>query len=234
MCQLLSATGTSGVPDSHFHGPSIEEWLGYYNIAPDRSKSEVELLNEIFRAAYVRGTGSTGMFGLRMQRPSFDFFLRKVGVVCPDCFCDLERIQKIFGRTHFIHLTRDNKLDQAISYVKATQTGLWHKAPDGSELERLSVAQEPHYDSEAIARNLSNLIAMDASWREWFVTEGISPLCIHYEDLSDDPKNVLGGVLEYLGLDRELACGLELPVAKLADSINRIWAERFLAENPLD
>ena len=29
---------------------------------------------------------------------------------------------------------------------KAQQTGLWHIAPDGTELERVAPAQEPHYD----------------------------------------------------------------------------------------
>jgi LPS sulfotransferase NodH len=138
LCKLLAATGISGEPDSHFHSPSVSDWTGYYNIVAEDFDSERELLSAIFKAARDRGTGRTDMCGLRMQGHSFDYFMQKLRVLHESCLCDSERIQVAFGKTLFIHLTRLNKLDQAISYVKASQSGLWHKAPDGTELARVS------------------------------------------------------------------------------------------------
>lgn len=231
LCGLLAATGESGNPDSHFHSTSISDWMGYYDITPDSTKSEKDFLVEIFRAARIRGTGNTGIFGLRLQRHSFDFFMQKLQVLVPGHASDHERIQEVFGQTLFIHLTRQNKLEQAISYVKASQTGLWHKAPNGQELERVSTPQDPTYDAKAIQRHLTKLDDMDENWMSWFAKEELAPLRINYEDLSDDPKGITGGILEYLGLDKNLAIGLALPVARLADTTNRQWANRFLAEN---
>ena len=37
--------------------------------------------------------------------------------------------------------SRENKLAQAVSLIKAEQTGLWHIAPDGTELERVAHQQ---------------------------------------------------------------------------------------------
>lgn len=229
LCKLLAATGKAGYPDSHFHSPSISDWMGYYGISPEKFATERELLIAIFKAAHVRGMGHSGIFGLRLQKNSFDYFLQKLRVLYPDQSSDSKRIQVAFGKTLIIHLVRRNKLDQAISYVKATQTGLWHKAPDGTELERLSAPAEPEYDADAIARHMAELTSMDVQWNSWFVKEGVDPVIIRYDDLSDDPTGVLGELLVHLGLDREIASDIVVPVAKLADATNSRWARRFLA-----
>ena len=159
--------------------------------------------------------------------------MQKLQVLVPGAANDHDRIQAVFGRTLYVHLTRQHKLDQAISYVKALQTGLWHKAPDGQELERHFAPEEPVYDAKAIQRHLTDLSAMDESWIAWFAKEELNPLRISYEDLSDDPLVVAGGLLKCLGLNEELANNLKLPVAKLADATNRQWAQRFAIDTNL-
>ena len=232
LCKLLTATGHAGLPDSHFHNPSVAAWLDTYNIVPREGSSEVAVLQDIFEAARIRGAGDTGMFGLRMQAQSFEFFLQKLQVLHTDSANDLDRIEKTFGQTLFVHLTREDKLSQAISYVKAEQTGLWHKAADGTELERRSSDQKPFYDSAAIASTLSKFTAMDESWSRWFAKECINPFQIQYENLSNNPVKTLRELLEQLGLNGDLVHGLEVPVAKLSDSVNRSWAKQFLDDNP--
>jgi len=230
LCRLLAATGTAGNPDSYFHSPSLNDWWDDLALPPTRPQSEVEMLGTIFAAAREQGTTNTGIFGLRLQRHSFDFFIEKTGVLFPGLSSDAERFEAAFGATLFIYLTRENKLEQAISYVKASQTGLWHQAPDGTELERLSAPQEPVYDGGKIAQHLNELTALDEGWRDWFTQESINAMRITYEELSADPTTVLATILEQLGLDAATAKGIDPGVAKLADAISRNWAERFLAE----
>jgi LPS sulfotransferase NodH len=230
LCKLLAATGKSGNPGSHFHDPSIADWQRYYGLSADHFSTEHAALTAIFDAARAHGTGNTGMFGLRLQKRSFSFFMQQMDILHPGYSSDLERIQAAFDNTLFIHLTRANKLDQAISLVKATQTGLWHKAADGTELERLSAPQEPFYDADEITRQLNELSALDEAWKVWFDREKLQPLQISYDELSGDPAGVLAEILDELGLNREMAYYISPQVAKLADATNRIWAERFLAE----
>lgn len=205
--------------------------MGYYDIAPDSTKSERTLLSDIFQAARNRGTGNTGMFGLRLQGQSLEYFLQKLRLLSPGRLTDHERIKAVFGRTLFVYLTRNNKLEQAISYVIASQTGLWHKEPNRQELGRLSALQEPVYDAVAIQQHMTELAAMDNSWISWFSNEGISPQRINYEDLSEDPISITGELLQRLGLDDGLTIGLEIPVVKLANSVNSQWALRFRSDN---
>lgn len=230
LCALLAATGRSGVPDSHFHDPSVASWAKEYGLTASDTAPDLATLRAIFAAARKRGTGKTGMFGLRLQRRSFDFFLQQVTLLHPGLTDDAALIQAEFGRTLFIYLTRPNKLEQAISFVKATQTGLWHRAPDGTEIERLSAPQDPVYDPVAISGQLADLTAQDAEWRGWFDQQNIQPFTISYNDLAHDPLAVLAAVLHELGLDATLAQGIGPPVAKLADATSRVWADRFGAE----
>ena len=230
LCGLLKSTGVAGLPDSHFHTPSVERWLESYGLNGADFATRNDTLRAIFTAAKSRGTGDTGLFGLRLQRGSFDFFMQQLALCHPTATTDAARISAEFGRTLFIHLTREDKLDQAISRVKATQTGLWHRAQDGTELERLSAPQEPQYDAGAIADHMAALTALDAAWESWFNAENLTPLRVTYDELSQDPNTGLKHVLAALGRDPSLADGIKPTVAKLADKTSKIWAKRFLSE----
>ncbi|MBL1437933.1 MAG: sulfotransferase [Rhodobacteraceae bacterium] len=230
LCKLLAETGKSGNPNSHFHNPSLASWLETYGFHNSEFSTEQDALSAIFDAARTRGTANTGIFGLRMQRTSFDFFMQQTAALFPGLQGDAERIQAAFGHTLLIYLTRPNKLDQAISRVKATQTGLWHMAADGSELERQSEPKKPHYDADAISHHLAELSELDDAWKTWFKRERLKPLIISYDDLSSNPRKTLGVILNALGLKNSTAQSLIPPTKKLADEVNRIWADRFLAE----
>jgi len=230
LCKLLEATGKSGIPDSYFHNPSLSGWLKSHELCSDDFASDRDALSEIINSARKRGTGDTGIFGLRLQRGSFDFFMQQITMRQPGCKSDVERIQAEFGNTLFIYLARQSKLEQAISRVKAVQTGLWHKAADGTEMERQSDPKEPYYDAEAISRNLAELTALDEAWLNWFDQQRLLPLKLSYDELSHNPAAVLARVLRELGLDETMAHAINPPVAKLADATNRIWAEYYSAQ----
>lgn len=230
LCKLLAATGISGNPGSYFHRPSLSEWLSSFNLNLEPTLSETDMLEAIFQAAIAKGSLDTGVFGLRLQRHSFDFFMEKLRILHPGHANDRERVEAAFGRTLFIHLTRLDKVEQAVSCVKAEQTGLWHVAPDGTELERVAPAKEPVYDAADIRATYERFTAFDLGWQNWFEEQGIAPLRITYHALSADPAGHVRIILETLGLDGNAANGVVPGVAKLADAINRDWVMRFRAE----
>ena len=230
LCKLLADTGVAGNPDSYFHRPSITAWLDHFDLTPDDTVPERDVLRSVFRAAIAKGSLDTGVFGLRMQRESFGFFARKLAVLHPGLSSDIERFHAAFGRTLFIHLSRRDKVQQAISNVKAQQTGLWHAAPDGTELQRLSPAREPVYDAAAIRAKVEEVTALDRDWERWFASEAVAPLRLDYEGLAADPLQTLRHVLDALGLDRKAASGVKPGVAKLADETSKVWEARFRSE----
>ena len=233
LCKLLAATGVAGNPESYFHRPSVSEWLAYLGLASETSISESDTLATVFRAVIAKGSRDTGMFGLRLQRDSFDFFVQKLAVLHPEPASDPNRFEAAFGRTLFIHLTRLDKVEQAVSNVKAEQTGLWHMAPDGTELERLAPPSTPVYSADEIRARYYRLTASDREWTHWFEMQGIAPLRITYEALCSDPIRILREILVRLGLTCDTANGVAPAVAKLADETNQDWVARFRLERDI-
>lgn len=233
LCKLLASTGIAGKPGSHFHEPSLQSWLEYYELAADPNEAQRDTLVRVFDAAVAKGTDGTGMFGLRLQRHSFAFFVEQLAVLYPRQPSDLARFEAAFGPTLFIHLTRPDKVAQAVSCLKAEQSGLWHVAPDGSEIERTAPPKVPSYDGAALRSLYEEFTGFDEAWPLWFASQGIEPLRITYDELSADPQATLRQVLGALGLEPRAADGVAPGVAKLADGISAEWVSRFRSENGL-
>lgn len=175
----------------------------------------------------TQGRGSGALFGLRLQRHSFAFFCKQLEALQSDHATDAARLQAEFGTVRYIHLTRENKVEQAVSFAKAEQSGLWHKAPDGREIERLSPQSIPVFDAEAIEEKHAEFLAADAAWRAWFDVQSIAPLTMTYSALAANPRDVLSLVLRDLGCPAQAAQDTEIPTARLADEISRDWIKRF-------
>jgi LPS sulfotransferase NodH len=230
LCRLLADTGIAGRPGSHFHEPSLAEWLAEYDLPEVPGRTERDTVAAVFHAAIDRGRGGTPVFGLRLQKHSFAFFTEKLALLYPEPAGDVARMRAAFGRTLFIHLARADKVAQAVSLVRAEQTGLWHRAADGSELERTAPPREPDYDGEALRAVFDRLNGYEREWQAWFAREGLSPLRLTYDALSADPAGTLAKVLDALGLPREAASGVTPGTARLADATSRDWVNRFRAE----
>ena len=222
LCGLLSAAH-AGNPGSYFHKPSRAEWRSYHRL------SDTAPLGDIFAAAVTKGSKG-GLFGFRLQRHSFAFFTDQLAQLHPEYDTDKARLEAAFGAIAFIHLTRTDKATQAISCVKAKQSGLWHVAPDGSEIERLAPPQKLRYDGTAIRQEYDEFLRFDADWRSWFEAQGIHPYRLTYETLSASPKAALADLLAHLGKDPSSAAQIEIPTKRLSDDTNADWAERFRAD----
>ncbi|WP_341860918.1 Stf0 family sulfotransferase [Gymnodinialimonas sp. 57CJ19] len=98
LCKLLAATGVSGMPDSHFHTPSVERWLAVYGLDETQFASREAAVQAVFEAALARGMANTDIFGLRMQRGSFGFFMEQLSYLSPIPMSDVERIESVFLR----------------------------------------------------------------------------------------------------------------------------------------
>lgn len=227
LCKLLAATRVAGRPGSHFHGTDFSKWLAAYDITPEPNLSELDLLRLVFAKGIERGRNQSGPFALRMQSHSLRFFLEKLALLYPDLPSDVARIEAAFGKTLFVYLDRDNKIEQAVSWVKAQQTGLWHVAPDGTELERLSEPKDPNYNGTAIFEAYRQFEADKLLWEDWFQQQGIAPVALSYEELSAAPTQYLAVILGKLGLDPSIAKDIKPGVAKLADETNRDWVDHF-------
>jgi trehalose 2-sulfotransferase len=237
LCRLLAATGRTGKPNSYYHrAATMREWATEWGLSSDETMPRVDVDRAYLSSVLRIGTAGTGIFGLRLHREYADLLSETLGRLFPGHASDARRFEAAFGNLLYIHLSRRDKVAQAVSLVKAEQSGLWHIAPDGTELERLSAPQPLHYDFERIHREVCTLEAWDREWLAWFAAQRIEPMRIAYDTLSDDPGGTLTSICIALGV--AAMSNLSLPslsslspgVARLSDGQSREWIERYHAD----
>jgi len=232
MCDLLANTEVAGHPDSFFRRQSIAWWAQHLNVSVANWRDEQLFDQPYLAAVQKRGAGKTQVFGLRLMWESIEDLSKGLGSLCPGLPSDSDRFQSAFGTPVYVHLSREDKVAQAVSRLRAEQTGLWHVATDGTERERLKPGQAPVYDAQNLSEYVAEFEEQDAAWARWFSQQRIQPVRITYEELATDPQTTLANVLSALGLDPAVAGTVKPRTAKLADSESREWATRFRAERP--
>jgi LPS sulfotransferase NodH len=227
LCNLLASTKVAGKPDSFFMSDMDPVWAEQLGLPVRDDLSDADYGAATLKAVMTAGKGQTGVFGLRLMRENLGDLSALIDKVFPGLPFDKDRLQAAFGEILYIHLAREDKLAQAVSMVKAEQTGLWHVAPDGSELERLAPPKEPEYDFDRIASRLAQLEQYDAAWLTWFDAQGIEPLRVGYENLSANPAEAVSRICKALGVPEPAPDSLKPGVAKLADAISLEWMRNY-------
>ena len=227
LCDLLAATGVAGAPDSFFMRDVDPVWAECWGLPGRAGRSEADYAAAYLQAAIRAGTGQTGIFGLRLMGKHLGDLLALIDTVHPRLASDRARFEVTFGDVLYIHLSREDKLAQAVSMVKAEQTGLWHIAPDGSEVERLAPPRAPEYDFARIATKLAEMERYDRAWLDWFAAEGLAPLRIGYETLATDPAAAVARICGALGVPAPAPDRMKPGIARLADAESRDWMRRF-------
>jgi len=233
LCKLLESTGTTGAPHSFYRRQDVAEWAEEWKLPGRDTMGELEFNVAYLDAALMAGKGQTDVFGLRLMRENLDELSAILDQVYPGLVSDAARFEKAFGRVLYMHLSREDKLAQAISLVKAEQTGLWHVAPDGTEIERVAPPAEPQYDFRRISGEVAELEAYDAAWNTWFERQDITPLRLGYESLSADPAATLAGICKALGVTPPNMADVKPGVAKLADATSLDWMRRYHLDAPV-
>ncbi|MCC5986060.1 MAG: sulfotransferase [Pararhodobacter sp.] len=227
LCELLTATGVAGAPDSFFMDDVDPRWAREWGLPPPASAGEPGHAAAHLAAARRAGTAQTGIFGARLMHRNLVRLMAMIEQVHPGLETDGQRLRAAFGKTLCIHLSRADKLAQAVSLVRARQTGLWHIGPDGSEVERLAPPQAPRYDRERIARAMAELEQQDAAWQAWIKAQGIACLRIRYETLATAPGQTVARICRALCVSPPAPKALEPGVARMADALSRDWKRRF-------
>ena len=230
LCDLLSATGVAGRPDSYFRRESFPEWADYFNVSASEWPSEHEFDQSYLTAVQQEGTGGTQVFGMRLMWESVSDLSERLGTFYPNLPSDDARLRSAFGSPVYFHLSREDKAAQAVSRLRAEQSGLWHINADGTERERMKPGQAPVYDFHSLSALVAELEKHDAAWMRWFAQQEIQPVRITYESLSTDPQNTLEIVLSTLSLNTSIAESIVPKTAKFAENDSRDWVRRFRTE----
>jgi LPS sulfotransferase NodH len=148
-----------------------------------------------------------------------------------------EILDRLFPNLHFVWVTREDKVRQAISWFKARQTGVWGQ-DQGRNSPRLGRAwrlgDEPlqpgelAFDYDGIATLVRQAEAEDAAIGQFFATSGIEPFRVIYEEFTPRYEETIHTLLRWLGVTPPPDLTLPNPrTVKLADDRTDEWVARF-------
>lgn len=227
LCDLLQQTGVAGAPDSFFRPQSMADFAGAWDVPAQRLDAFDQ---NYIDTALQHGTAGTECFGMRIMWDNIPGLCTRLAALFPQDTTDLKRLQAAFGPLRFIHLSRADKVAEAVSLTIAHQTGLWHRHADGSERERSGPAADPVYDAEMIMQEYQGVTAGDSAWRNWFDAHNIQPHRLNYEAFVAEPVGQLAAILRFLDLNPDAAKSVTPMTSKLATPLSTQWASRFRAE----
>ena len=220
--RLLDSTGVAGHPESWFRRQGEQECADRWGIA-DPSEGTLGYAG-YFRAAVAAGSTANGVFAARVMWGTIDEVTNHLTPLSPGhAGSAAGLLSAAFGRTRFVYLRRGDVVAQAVSLLRAEQTGVWTETAD----ERQEPTAQPAFNFGQVRDLVRQIDDDNAAWEAWFAAEGVRPYRVLYEELDADPIGIASGVLSFLGLD--LPAGREITVRhkRLADELSAQWIESY-------
>ncbi|MBV9688709.1 MAG: glycosyltransferase [Ktedonobacteraceae bacterium] len=220
LCEALSQTGLAGRPTEYFVGSMMLSLQREWGIS-----SLSEYLNKVLEL----GTTPNGVFGMKAHLSQFRLLLSALQKIAVDQgLTGEDLLSTVFPHLSYIWITRRDKVQQAISFLKAAQTNLWWLTDQPPVPAPPPNAKIPLFDFEAIDRAVQAIALGESAWQEYFNGHAITPLVVTYEDLIQTYDATARSVLSYLNIPIPAHLGiLEPRMKKQADGISQEWAERY-------
>jgi LPS sulfotransferase NodH len=202
LCQILSSTDQLGYPLEYFNGPGRRA-LGLPDF-PDAPELQIEAILRL-------GATPNGVYAVKLFASQFTAVSRRL------------RWMELLPNLHFVYLSRDDLLGQAISWARALQTAQYRS---GQPAERLAV-----YDAGLIHSQLMTIVQERAQWEAFFARTGIKPVRIVYERLLEDRPSYVGLVANLMDVEDPVVDQRRVDVAIQRDAVTEEWEQRFRAES---
>jgi LPS sulfotransferase NodH len=223
----LYASGAFACPLEYFH-------RGFRPAFAERWQAP--LLQTMRSAAHRHRTDATGLFSSKLFWKDIEDIVDELDPAlaaqlreCPVGAQAYRRLHALLGdwfpNPSFIHLTRKDRLRQAISALLAIQTQQWRAIPgQGRALPLHAIA----YDYQRILALVAAIDYSHAHWAAYFAANGITPLSACYEDLQADGAPALRALFDALGYAGALPARR---MQRQAASASEQWLARFLRDH---
>jgi trehalose 2-sulfotransferase len=180
------------------------------------------------RAALAAGRTGNGVFGAKLMWGTLDELVVKLGRVFPDLGGDdAGLLGRAFGRTGLVFLRRADVVAQAVSWLRAEQTGTWYIGGNGEIGGSAGTGGPPGFDAGRISRLIQMIGEHNAAWEAWFASVGIRPHRVSYEELDAGMAGVTLGILDFLGLDVPDERVIAPRHERQADELTARWIDRY-------
>jgi LPS sulfotransferase NodH len=223
LADALDRTNRCGRPREYFRPDYQKLYLEAWHSSDVRSYTEYVAL------ALTAATTPNGMGAVKLHWDQFRHLLRclRESPGLTD-LPDRELVDRVFPDARYVHLVREDKPAQAVSWYRAIHSGHWWRLPRERAPARKALARPVFSELQHL-----ELALLDAErgWQAYFATNRIEPMVVTYEELSADYRDTIRRVLSGLQIDG--ATRIRIPPPRLrrqADAESERWLARYRRE----
>ena len=220
LADALESTGIAGRPGEHFHRDLLNPLVDEPNVTG---------YDQYFSRVVEAGSTPNGVWAGKMHWSHLENLMRGIRQVYELQHMDAPTLMTtILPNLRYVWLTRRDKVRQAVSLLKAIQSGVWWQLQDAEAGEGQVPFAEPTFHFAAIDHLIRQIEVHETSWHAYFRYCGAQPLVLTYEELVADLPAATRRVLGHIGVE----VPPNLPVAtprfkKQADPVSEEWVERY-------
>jgi LPS sulfotransferase NodH len=196
------------------------EYLNFEPVGPyGFAATSPSLQQQLWRSVLRRRCSPNGVFGLKAFPPQLQQLRKTNSPLLDDVLATMlprDRTRRI------IYLRRRNRLAQAVSYARATLTGVWRKEQEGAGPEPVE------YSQEAVESAERGIAFQESIWEQMFNDLRIEPLVVWHEDVLADGDAAARQVADYVGVTIEPPANVRVPqIEKQSRGDAQEWIEQY-------
>jgi LPS sulfotransferase NodH len=209
LCDLLQATGVAGNPMEYGVEENEQIWRRTYGFNRHR-----DYFAHYSHRLTVTGNG---VFSAKLMLKQMDAFvsdLKRYKSI--EAGGMIETIDFAFGKPLYIQVFRRDKKRQAISLVRAEQTGSWASPQHPSG--------RPVFDSSRLDRTLALLLRLENTWNEELAAVDPSRrMTLEYEDIVENMESSLSSLLDWLQIAERPKPFRSPSIERQSDELTEEW-----------
>ncbi|MBU3020864.1 Stf0 family sulfotransferase [Aestuariibacter sp. A3R04] len=200
---VLRQTDAFGFPLEYVNKHNLSEWKKRFN---RRS------LSGVLEDVMAKRTSPNGVFGIKIH---YSHIAR---------FGGFSALCEMLPNPHFVLLTREDVMAQAVSLAIARQTGSWISGQSDTR-------NEPEYRFSDIDDGLRRVCMENASWQYALSASGRRYMQIHFSDVKANTANAVLRIADFMGVAVDTRKIPQVPVTKSQGSeLNKQWLTKFQQE----
>lgn len=227
--QYLKASLVAGRP-REYYSRSLSKELAERLHLPN---PEQDFLS-YFRAITGRWTTENGVFAAKIMWRHLQVVQTRLAAVAQGAALvratPWETLLALHPNPMVVHVTRRDKVRQAISMVRAKQTGVFSTVH--LDYGRKEAGEDGAYDYHVLRYHVEKLTAEDAAWTDLFRQHQVPVQQIVFEEFIKDPRGQTIGLLQALKLPEPHTWHWpEVTIRKQSDATSAEWLDRYLQDD---
>lgn len=200
----LEDTGLAGRPREYFGARNetgyAEEWG-----LPRRYS-----LRSYLKKLAANSTTPNGVWGAHIHLFDFLDVIERAREEFGKTLSERELLEACFPNPRYIYIRRADRVRQAISWMRAGNSGQWLRLRDEPVSDRMARVD---INLDDVDRWIQVFSEQESKWQEFFARNNLTAHEVVYEDLVSDYQATVVGTLDYLGLMPR--AGMQLPPPRL-------------------